>query len=310
MDKKIAVLIPCYNEAITIKKVVEDYKQALPNADIYVFDNNSTDGSADIAQEAGALIRHTYRQGKGFVIHEMFRDIDADVYLMVDGDDACNPEDAIALMTPVLEGGADMVTGDRLSSTYFTANTRRFHNAGNRLVRFLVNFLFKSRVRDIMSGTRAFSRHFVYSFPVMSGGFEIETEMTIHALDKKMLTAEMPINFRDRPPGSVSKLNTFRDGFKVLKTIFILFKDYRPMAFFGIFSVLTLLASIGLVIPVLIDYFVTGQVPRFPTLIVSVGFGILTVLSFAIGCILDTIKKYNDRNQLMLTKVMMKNIQK
>jgi len=304
--KKIAVLIPCYNEAATIKKVVEDYKQLLPDADVYVFDNNSTDGSADIATEAGALVHPVYRQGKGFVISEMFRDIEADVYLMADGDDTYDAKDVVSLSIPILEGRADMVIGDRLSSTYFTENKRAFHNSGNRLVRFLVNFLFKSRVRDIMTGARAFNKHFVYSFPIMSGGFEIETEMTIHALDKKMMITEVPVGYSDRPPGSYSKLNTFRDGFRVLKTIFILFKDYRPMAFFGIFSIITLLASIALAIPVLYEYFITGQVPRFPTLIVAMGLAILATLSFAVGCILDVIKKYNDRNLLMLTNIRMK----
>ena len=303
MSKKIAVLIPCYNEAATIGKVVSDYKRLLPEADVYVFDNNSTDGTADIARENGALIRPVYRQGKGFVISEMFRDIDADAYLMMDGDDTYNPEDTAALITPILEGRADMVIGDRLSSTYFTENKRRFHNTGNRLVRFLVNSLFRSKVRDIMTGARAFSRHFIYSFPIMSGGFEIETEMTIHALDKKMMIVETPVGYSDRPQGSFSKLSTFRDGFRVLKTIFTLFKDYRPLSFFGIISLVAMIAALVLSVPVLYEYFVTGLVPRFPTLIVSVGLGIFALLSFAVGCILDTIKKYNDRTMLMMTNI-------
>ena len=303
---KIAVLLPCYNEAATIQKVVEDYKRLLPEADVYVFDNNSSDGSAELALEAGALVRAVYRQGKGFVISEMFRDIDADIYLMADADDTYKAEDVVALATPVAAGRADMVIGDRLSSTYFTENKRMFHNSGNRLVRFLVNFLFKSNVRDIMTGARAFSRNFVYSFPIMSGGFEIETEMTIHALDKRMMINEIPVGYSDRPPGSFSKLNTFRDGFRVLKTIFVLFKDYRPLAFFGLFSAFSLVLAVLLSIPVLIDYVSFGEVPRFPSLIVAVGLGIIAMLSFAIGCILDTIKKYNDRNLLMLANIMRK----
>jgi len=301
MDKRIAVLIPCYNEALTIKKVVIEYKSLLPDADIYVFDNNSTDGSGDIAQESGALVRPVYRQGKGFVIAEMFRDIDADAYLMVDGDDTYNAEDVAALLNPVLDGYAEMVIGDRLSGTYFTENKRPFHNTGNRLVRFLVNILFKSRVRDIMTGARAFSYRFVKNFPVLSSGFEIETEMTIHALDKKMLISEKPVEYRDRPSGSISKLNTFRDGFRVLKMIFTLFKDYRPLSFFGWISVIMFIAAIGLFIPVFIEYLRIGLVPRFPTLIVSVGLAIIGLLSFACGCILDTIKSYNDRMFLILT---------
>jgi len=303
---KIAVLIPCYNEAQTIGSVVSDYKSLLPDADIYVFDNNSTDGSGDIAREAGAIIRPVYRQGKGFVIAEMFRDINADAYLMMDGDDTYDAKDTAALLAPVLEGRADMVIGDRLSSTYFTENKRPFHNSGNRLVRFLVNTLFKSNIRDIMTGARAFSRRFVRSFPVMSAGFEIETEMTIHALDKKMMVDEIPVGYKDRPAGSVSKLNTFRDGFRVLKTIFTLFKDYRPMTFFGLTALVLLLIALGLFIPVLVQFLDTGLVARFPTLIVSVGLLVASLLFFAVGCILDTIKKYNDRTHIMLTSLLMK----
>jgi glycosyltransferase involved in cell wall biosynthesis len=292
---KAAVLIPCYNEKPTIAKVVSDYRRLLPEADIYVFDNNSTDGSGDIALAAGAAVVPVYAQGKGFVIREMFRTVKADAYLMVDGDDTYNPEDAAALLTPVFDGRADMVIGDRLSGAYFKENKRRFHNSGNRLVRFLVNLLFRSKIRDIMTGGRAFSRRFVCGFPVMSSGFEIETEMTIHALDKRLLIAEMPVGYTDRPAGSYSKLNTFRDGFRVLGTIFELFKDYRPMSFFGIIALLSMLLSIILFIPVLNGYLATGLVERFPTLIVSVGLALVAMLSFACGCILDTIKKYNDR---------------
>jgi len=303
---KIAVLVPCYNEAQTIGTVVADYKNLLPKADIYVFDNNSTDGSGDIAREAGAIIRPVYRQGKGFVIAEMFRDIDADAYLMMDGDDTYDAKDTAALLVPVQEGRADMVIGDRLSSTYFTENKRPFHNSGNRLVRFLVNTLFNSNIRDIMTGARAFSRRFVRSFPVMSAGFEIETEMTIHALDKKMMVEEIPVGYKDRPSGSVSKLNTFRDGFRVLRTIFNLFKDYRPMKFFGLLSFVLLLAALGIFIPVLIQFLDTGLVARFPTLIVSVGLMVASLLFFAVGCVLDTIKKYNDRTHIMLTDIIIR----
>ena len=303
---KIAVLIPCYNEAATIQTVVADYKRLLPEADVYVFDNNSTDGSGDIARESGAIVRPVYRQGKGFVIAEMFRDIDADVYLMMDGDDTYKAEDTAALIVPVLEGRADMVIGDRLSSTYFTENKRRFHNSGNRLVRFLVNALFRSRIRDIMTGARAFSRRFVRSFPVLSAGFEIETEMTIHALDKKMMVTEIPVGYKDRPVGSVSKLNTFSDGFRVLKTIFVLFKDYRPLSFFGLTAAALFLVAFVLFIPIFLQFLETGFVARFPTLIVSVGFTTAALLSFACGCILDTIKKYNDRTMLMLTDMLLK----
>jgi len=305
--RKIAVLIPCFNEAQTIKKVVTDYKALLPEAEIYVFDNNSTDKSGDIARECGAIIRHVYRQGKGFVIAEMFHDIDADAYLMMDGDDTYDAIDTAALLIPVLEGRADMVIGDRLSSTYFTENKRPFHNSGNRLVRFLVNTLFKSKIRDIMTGARAFSHRFVRSFPVMSAGFEIETEMTIHALDKKMMVVETPVGYKDRPIGSVSKLSTFRDGFLVLRTIFTLFKDYRPMSFFGFLAAILFIAALVLFVPVLIQFMETGMVARFPTLIVSVGFVVASLLFFAVGCILDTIKKYNDRTHMMLTDMLIKN---
>ena len=300
---EIAVLIPCYNEALTIAKVVADYRRLLPEATVYVFDNNSTDGSGEIAIEHGAEVRKVHRQGKGFVIAEMFRDIDADVYLMMDGDDTYNPEDTAALIQPVLENRADMVIGDRLSSTYFTENKRRFHNSGNRLVRFLVNLLFKSNIRDIMTGSRAFSRRFVRSFPVLSSGFEIETEMTIHALDKKMMVSEQMVEYKDRPAGSFSKLNTFSDGFRVLRTIFTLFKDYRPMTFFGSAAAVLFIMAIVLFIPVFLLYLETSLVERFPTLILSVGMFTAALLSFACGCILDTIKKYNDRTLLMLTEI-------
>jgi glycosyltransferase involved in cell wall biosynthesis len=250
-NKKIAVLIPCYNESKTIEKVIKDYKKELPEADIYVYDNNSSDGTDKIAIKAGAIVKYEYKQGKGNVIRSMFRDIDADCYLMIDGDDTYPAEDAKKICEPVLEGRADMVIGDRLSSTYFEENKRPFHNFGNVLVRGLINSLFKSKVKDIMTGYRAFSYDFVKTFPILSKGFEIETEMTIHALDKNMGLKEIPIEYRDRPEGSVSKLNTVSDGIKVLKTIATLFKEYKPALFFNIISLLCLLISIVLGIPVL-----------------------------------------------------------
>ena len=235
-SKKIAVLIPCYNESKTIEKVVKDYKEVLPEADIYVYDNNSSDGTDEIARKAGAIVKYEYRQGKGNVIRSMFKDIDADCYLMIDGDDTYPKENAREMCDLVLNKGADMVVGDRLSSTYFTENKRPFHNIGNRLVRWLINSLFKGHINDIMTGYRAFSYEFVKTFPVLSKGFEIENEMTIHALDKNMYIEEIPVEYRDRPEGSVSKLNTYSDGFKVLKTIARLFKEYKPMIFFGLIS--------------------------------------------------------------------------
>ena len=267
MDK-IAVLIPCYNEAKTIAKVVKDFKAALPEATIYVYDNNSTDHTDVIAKEAGAIVRYETQQGKGAVIRSMFRDIDARCYLMIDGDDTYPAKNAAQMVKPVLSGNADMVVGDRLSSTYFTENKRRFHNTGNKTVRGLINFLFKNDVRDIMTGYRAFSYLFVKTFPVLSRGFEIETEMTIHALDKNMHIENVVVDYRDRPEGSESKLNTVSDGIKVLRTIFRLFKNYRPMMFFGTIAFILFLLSLGFFIPVMIEYVQTGLVPKFPTLIV------------------------------------------
>ena len=300
-DSRIAVLIPCYNEAKTIEKVVKDYKKVLPKADIYVYDNNSSDGTDKIAKKAGAIVEYEYQQGKGNVIRSMFRDIDADCYLMIDGDDTYPSENAKEMCDLVLEGKADMVIGDRLSSTYFTENKRPFHNFGNKIVRFLTNKLFKNKVKDIMTGYRAFSYEFVKSFPVLSKGFEIETEMTIHAVDKNFKLIEVPVNYRDRPEGSVSKLNTYKDGFKVLKTIAVLFKEYKPMSFFGLVSLLCFIVSLIFGIPVVVEYFNTGLVPRFPTLIVSC-FGILMSLLFVVtGIILQVIvKKHRQLFELYL----------
>ena len=295
-DQKIAILIPCYNEAKTIEKVVKDYRKVLPMADIYVYDNNSTDGTDKIARKAGAIVRYEYRQGKGNVIRTMFRDIDADCYLMIDGDDTYPAESAVEMCELVLSGRADMVIGDRLSSTYFVENKRLFHNFGNKIVRFSINFLFKNEVKDIMTGYRAFSYEFVKGFPVLSKGFEIETEMTIHAVDKNFKIVEVPVTYRDRPIGSVSKLNTYSDGIKVLNTIAVLFKEYKPFYFFGLISLLLLLLSLIFGVPVIIEFFETGLVPRFPTLIVSGVFLTLAFLFWITGIILDVIVKKNLMN--------------
>lgn len=303
-NKKIAVLIPCYNESKTIKKVVEDYKKVLPEADIYVYDNNSSDHTDEIARKAGAIVRYEYRQGKGNVIRSMFKDIEADCYLMIDGDDTYPAENAREMCDLVLNKKVDMVIGDRLSSTYFTENKRPFHNFGNRLVRGLINFLFESNVRDIMTGYRAFSYEFVKTFPVLSKGFEIETEMTIHALDKNFLLEEVKVGYRDRPAGSVSKLNTYRDGFRVLKTIGRLFKEYKPTIFFSLLSLLFLIISIGFGIPVFAEYFKNGLVPRYPTLIFSGFMLMIALVLFACGVILEVVvKKHRQLFELMLINV-------
>ena len=303
MKKKIAVLIPCYNEAKTIEKVEKDYHKALPDADIYVYDNNSSDGTDKIAEKAGAIIRYEYKQGKGNVIRSMFKDIDADCYLMIDGDDTYPMENAKEMCDLILERKADMVIGDRLSSTYFTENKRPFHNFGNVLVRGLINFLFKSNVRDIMTGYRAFSYDFVKTFPVLSKGFEIETEMTIHALDKNFLLKEIPVEYRDRPAGSVSKLHTFRDGAKVLKTITRLFKEYKPKIFFGLLSLLFFIISIIIGFPVFKEYFDTGLVPRFPSLIFAGFMLVISMLFFVCGIILEVVvKKHRQLFELELIR--------
>lgn len=292
MDK-IAILIPCYNESQTIKKVVEDYHAALPEATIYVYDNNSTDGTDEIARAAGAIVRYEPRQGKGNVIRTMFREIEAECYLMIDGDDTYPAEDAHKLVDLILHHNVDMVIGDRLSSTYFTENKRPFHNTGNRLVKKLVNAFFGGQVSDIMTGYRAFSPLFVKSFPVLSKGFEIETEMTIHALDKNLNLASVPVSYRDRPEGSESKLSTVSDGFRVLLTIFKLYKDYRPFPFFTLVSILLAIISICFFIPVLIEFFATGFVGKFPTLIVAGFIAVASMLAFMNGCLLDTVVKKN-----------------
>lgn len=288
MSKTIAVLIPCYNGSQTIAKVIADYRAVLPEADIYVYDNNSKDGTDEIARKAGAIVRYERRQGKGNVIRTMFREIDADCYLMIDGDDTYPAENAREMVNQVLEQGVDMVVGDRLSSTYFTENKRPFHNVGNVLVRKLVNSFFGGNVTDIMTGYRAFSRTFVKSFPIMSKGFEIETEMTIHALDKNLCLSSVPVGYRDRPAGSESKLNTFSDGFKVLKTIGKLVKDYKPLPFFSAIAALLLVIALVMFVPVMVEYNATGLVPRIPTLVVSGFVMIAALLVFAVGLVLDT----------------------
>ena len=305
--KKIAVLIPCYNESVTIEKVVKDYKTALPEADVYVYDNNSTDHTDEIARAAGAIVKYEYRQGKGNVIRSMFRDIEADCYIMIDGDDTYPAEHARIMAELVLKKGVDMVIGDRLSSTYFMENKRPFHNAGNRMVRFFINKLFDTNVRDIMTGYRAFSRQFVKSFPVLSKGFEIETEMTIHAVDKNFLLEEIPVKYRDRPSGSVSKLNTFSDGMKVLSTIATLFREYRPFAFFTSVAVVLEVIALTFFIPILLEYFKTGLVLRFPTLIVSGVIALIGILLWVCGMILEVIvKKHRQLYEIMLNQMEMR----
>ena len=292
MDK-MAVLIPCYNESKTIEKVVNDYRKALPEAVIYVYDNNSTDNTAEIAEKAGAVVRHEYQQGKGNVIRRMFREIDAECYIMVDGDDTYPAEYGRKMTDMVLNKHVDMVVGDRLSSTYFEENKRPFHNFGNSLVRWSINALFKSDIKDIMTGYRAFSYQFVKTFPVLSRGFEIETEMSIHALDKNLYVENLVIEYRDRPAGSESKLNTYSDGIKVLKTIARLFKNYKPLNFFGIIAFILFVLALIFFIPVMDAYIQTGLVKNFPTLIVC-GFTVIAaILSLFSGLQLQTIAQKN-----------------
>lgn len=295
MDK-IAVLIPCYNEEKTIEKVVKDAKNALPEATIYVYDNNSTDRTVELAEAAGAVIRHEYMQGKGNVIRRMFREIDAECYIMVDGDDTYPMEYAREMADKVIKYNSDMVVGDRLSSTYFTENKRPFHNFGNTLVRKSINSLFHCDIKDIMTGFRAFSYQFVKTFPVMSHGFEIETEMTIHAVYNNMQVDNVIVEYRDRPEGSESKLSTYSDGAKVLATIVRLFREYKPFNFFGLIAFVLTAVSIGFFVPIFIDYWETGLVAKFPTLIVC-GFVLLAAIqSFFAGMILDNIAKRNRKD--------------
>lgn len=288
MDK-IAVLIPCYNESKTIDKVVTDFKKALPEAVIYVYDNNSTDHTDEIARKAGAVVRYEHQQGKGNVIRRMFAEIDAECYVIADGDDTYPAESAPQMVSKILDQKCDMVVGDRLSSTYFEENKRPFHGFGNKLVRAGINFLFRNNIKDIMTGYRAFSYRFVKTFPVLSKGFEIETEMSIHAIDKNMYVDNVIIDYRDRPEGSNSKLNTYSDGLKVIKTIVKLFRIYKPMHFFGFISLCLIALSVVMFIPVIADYLQTGLVPRFPTLIVSCFLGTAGIQSLFAGLVLDNI---------------------
>ncbi len=295
MDK-IAVLIPCYNEAQTIEKVVKEFKQELPEAIIYVYDNNSKDGTDDIARAAGAVVRYEHQQGKGNVVRRMFQEIEAECYLMADGDDTYPVESARVLVNHVLNEQADMVVGDRLSSTYFEENKRPFHNFGNSIVRWSINTIFKSSIKDVMTGYRAFSYRFVKSFPVVSKGFEIETEMTIHAVTKNMYVVNEVVGYRDRPGGSESKLNTVSDGIKVIFTIFNLFRNYKPMQFFSLLALLLIVVSAAVFIPlVLVPFWQTGLVERFPTLIVCGFVAIAALLSFFNGMVLDAIMQQERR---------------
>lgn len=296
MMDKIAVLIPCYNEEKTIRKVIEDTKRFLPDAVVYVYDNNSTDATAAIAEEAGALVRREYQQGKGNVIRRMFREIDAKCYLMIDGDDTYPLEFAPEMVNNVLEKNADMVIGDRLSSTYFTENKRPFHNFGNSLTRAMINKLFGCKIKDIMTGYRAFSFEFVKTFPVLSKGFEIETEMTIHAVSNCLAIENVIVEYRDRPEGSVSKLNTYSDGVKVLSTIVKLFKNYKPFAFFSVLSAVLLALAAGFFVPVFVDFLKTGLVAKFPTLIVCGFVALAALYSFFAGTILQSMTNKNRRD--------------
>ncbi len=303
MDK-IAVLIPCYNEEKTIEKVVRDAKNALPEAVIYVYDNNSTDRTVELAKKAGAVVRYEYMQGKGNVIRRMFREIEAKCYVMVDGDDTYPMEFATGMVEKVLSHNADMVVGDRLSSTYFTENKRPFHNFGNSLVRRSINQLFNCDIKDIMTGFRAFSYQFVKTFPVMSKGFEIETEMTIHAVNNNMQVENVIVEYRDRPDGSVSKLNTYSDGFKVIRTIIRLFREYKPFRFFALLSFVLIALAIGFFVPVFIEYWETGLVAKFPTLIVCGFVALASVQSFFAGMILNNIAQ-RDRKEFELNLIRM-----
>ena len=302
MIDKIAVLIPCYNESKSIAKVVKDAKEALPEATIYVYDNNSTDGTDEIARQAGAIVRYERQQGKGNVIRSMFRDIDAQCYIMLDGDDTYPAEFAPEMCRKVLEEGVDMVVGDRLSSTYFTENKRPFHNFGNTIVRAFINHLFRSDIKDIMTGYRAMSYKFVKTFPILSKNFEIETEMTIHAIDKKMHVENVVVDYRDRQEGSVSKLNTYSDGFKVLKTIFRMYKDYKPLQFFSTIAAVLFVLGAAFFVPILTKYIRTGTVTKMPSLIV-ICFVILTaIVCWFSGIILSTLVQQHKQNfELQLT---------
>lgn len=312
MDK-VAVLIPCYNESLTIAKVIQDYKKELPEATIYVYDNNSTDATAEIAKAEGAIVCHEYMQGKGNVIRRMFREIDAKSYLLVDGDNTYPAHHARDMIDCILNKRAEMVIGDRLSNTYYTENKRRFHNFGNNLVRSCINTLFKSDIKDIMTGYRAFSFSFVKTFPVLSTGFEIETEMTIHAIANNMRIESVLVDYRDRPEGSVSKLNTYSDGFKVLKTIGRLFRNYKPLSLFFSISILLTVIAVCMFTPILYNYFITGLVPKFPTLIVAGFIEVAALQSLFTGLTLSSIVDKNRQDfekEFVQTEYIYKNLLK
>lgn len=307
---KVAVIIPCYNEELTIGDVIKDFRRELPKSHIYIYDNNSKDSTFDIALNNSAIVKKEFRQGKGNVVRSMFRDIDADIYIMVDGDDTYPAEFVHQLIEPILSGEADMVTGDRLSNgTYAIENKRLLHNFGNKLVKKLINKLFKNSLQDIMTGYRVFNKKFVKNIPILSNGFEIETEMTLHALEKKFLIKEIPISYRDRPNGSVSKLNTIKDGIKVIKTIFWVFKDYKPFMFFCIMAFIFLVLGILVGIPVIIEFMKMRYIYKVPSAILAVGFVMLSSISFTCGLILDTIvKQHRENYELMLNRFEEKNL--
>lgn len=302
---EIAILVPCYNEEQTIGNVIDDFKRELPNAKIYVYDNNSSDKTSEVARSHGAIVRFEPRQGKGNVVRSMFRDIEADYYVMVDGDDTYPAEFVHDILAPVQKGEANLVIGDRLSNgTYFDENKRQFHGFGNNLVKGLINKLYKSNITDIMTGYRGFDRLFVKSMPVTSPGFEIETEMSIHALDNRFLIKEVPIDYRDRPEGSESKLNTITDGMKVLRMIFTLFKDYKPMLFFSVWAALFLVLGLAVGTPVIMEYVQTSFISKVPSAILAVGFVLLAMLSLACGLILDTVAGTHRKNyELHLNRI-------
>ena len=301
---KIAVLIPCYNEELTIEKVIKDFKKELPNADIYVYDNNSKDKTTEIEKRNGAIVKHEYRQGKGNVVRSMFRDVDADIYVMVDGDDTYPAEEVHKLIKPIEEGRADMVIGDRLTNgTYQKENKRHFHEFGNNLVRKSINILFKTNLKDIMTGYRVFNKIFVKNMPVMSPKFEIETEMSLHALDKKFIIEEIPIVYRDRPAGSVSKLNTVSDGIKVVETIIKMFKDFKPRQFFWIISLIFIILGLIVGIPVIIEFIKTSYITKVPSAVLATGIMIFALITAQCGVILDTVVKQNRENyELQLSR--------
>lgn len=305
----IAVLIPCYNEELTVEKVVRDFRRELPEAKIYVYDNNSKDKTAEIAARAGATVIREYRQGKGNVVRSMFRNVDADYYIMVDGDDTYPAEAVHRLLEPLIAGRADMTIGDRLSNgSYEQENKRAFHNLGNRLVHFLIDQLFSSDIEDIMTGFRGFNRYFVKTFPILCSGFEIETEMSIHALDKRFLIEEIPIDYRDRPKGSTSKLNTYRDGARVIRTIVSLFKDYRPLPFFSILALLSFLLGLCVGVPVFVEFAKARFITKLPSAVLALGFEVIAVMLLLDGFLLDTMVKTNRQNyELYLNSIQMKN---